>query len=173
MGLRFPPSGFTDRTAARAGVRYAGWLRRFAGVLIDSLIIYLIWQLIGLISGFVPHPFTNALYTLILILSFASVVDVLYATLCLDKLDGQTPGMKVMQIRCVPSAGHGRISFTQALVRSIAAVIVTDGLYLLSWRYSVAGLLLAVAYLWPLVDARRQTWWDHAADVVVMDNRGW
>jgi uncharacterized RDD family membrane protein YckC len=172
MGLRFPPSGFTDRTASRAGVHYASWLRRFAAVLIDTLIISLIWQLFGLLFGFVPAPFSHVLVTLLLFLSLFSIVDVGYATLCLDKLDGQTPGMRVMQIRCVPSAGHGRISFTQALVRSVVAVVVTDGLLLLASRSLLASLLLVIAYFWPLVDARHQTWWDHAADVVVMDNRG-
>lgn len=173
MGLRFPPSGFTDRTAARAGVHYASWLRRFVALLIDSLIILLILQLFGLIFSFVPNPFARALSSVLEIVSLASVIEVVYATMCLDRLDGQTPGMRIAQVRCVPSVGHGRISFTQALVRSVTSVVVTDGLYLLSWRYAVAGLLLAVACLWPLVDARRQTWWDHAADVVVMDTRGW
>lgn len=173
MGLRFPPSGFTDRTASRAGVHYASWLRRFAGFVVDALILYLILQLVGLVFSFVPNPFAGTLFRVLEVVSLGSVAEVLYATMCLDRLDGQTPGMRVAQIRCVPAVGHGRISFTQAVVRSLAAVVVVDGLYLASWGYPIAGLALVLVCFWPLVDARRQTWWDHAADVIVMDTRGW
>ncbi len=154
-------------------MHYASWLRRFRGFLVDLLILYLILTVIGLVFSLVPNPFASTLYRVLEVVSLASIVTCVYATLCLDRLDGQTPGMRVAQVRCVPAAGHGRISLTQAVVRSIASVVLVDGLYLASWGYPIAGFLLVVVCLWPLVDARRQTWWDHAADVIVTDTRGW
>jgi uncharacterized RDD family membrane protein YckC len=173
MGLRFPPSGFTDRTAARAGVRYASWLRRFAGALIDGLLISMINYLIGGIFSFAPSPFTSAVFTLFEILSLLSLISILYATLCLDKLHGQTPGMRVMQIRCVPAAGHGRISTTQAVVRSVAAAAVTSVPWFFANWIPLLWLVPIAAYLWPLVDSRHQTWWDHAANTVVLSDVGY
>jgi len=35
------------------------------------------------------------------------------------------------------------------------------------------GLASVVAWFWPLIDQRRQTWWDHLAATVVLDDRGW
>ena len=42
-----------------------------------------------------------------------------YDALCLAKLEGQTPGMRAVQIRCMPVAGRGGISMPQALTRSV------------------------------------------------------
>ena len=172
MGLRFPPSGFTDRTAALAGVQYASWLRRLGGAVIDGLLISMINYLLGGIFSFAPSPFTSAISTLFEILSVVSLISILYATLCLDKMHGQTPGMRLMQIRCVPAAGHGLVSMTQALVRSIAAVVVTTVPWFFASWFPALWLVPIVAYLWPLVDSRRQTWWDHAANTVVLSDRG-
>ncbi len=172
MGLRFPPSGFTDRTAARAGVRYASLLRRFAGAFLDGLLVSMINYIIGAVLSFAPSPFTSKLWPLIELFTFLSVIAITYQTLCLDRLEGQTPGMRVMQIRCVPVVGHGRISFAQALVRSISAAVLIDGIWFLTfWGQSWLVLVTLAAYLWPLVDSRRQTWWDKVARTVVLDER--
>jgi RDD family len=180
VGLRFPPSGFTDRTAARAGVRYASWLRRFGGAVIDALIVATINYLIGGIYSFTIGPIANSVLVTLALIALLSCTSIIYATLCLSKLEGQTPGMRAVQIRCTPVAGRRRITIPQALTRSIVAAFFTSTLPLFFLRPVLTGsvllaltLLDLVAWLWPLIDQRRQTWWDHVAATVVLDDRGW
>ncbi|HEY8080928.1 MAG TPA: RDD family protein [Acidimicrobiales bacterium] len=175
MGLQFPPSGFTDRTAARAGVRYASWLRRAGGVLIDLLILSMInYLIINVLVIITPtFPGVSGLWGIFVILSIFSVVDVVYATLCLTRLQGQTPGMRVMQVRCVHVSQRGRITMPQALTRSLVADLLVAIPLEFRFRYPYLVIVPLLAYLWPLIDQRRQTWWDHAAVTVVLDDRGW
>ena len=178
MGLRLPPSGFTDRTAALAGVRYASWLRRFAGAFLDALIVGMIEYLISHVLAFVVPPFANRTAALIVFIAVIAPIAIVYATLCLAKLEGQTPGMRLLQIRCTPVLGHGRLSMPQAFTRSLSAEVLLSAPLLLFGRFGALVSLLVVlvpfaAYFWPLVDARRQTWWDHIAATVVLDDRGW
>jgi uncharacterized RDD family membrane protein YckC len=176
VGLRLPPSGFTDRTAALAGVRYAGWLRRLGGLVVDILIILMIEYLIAGVLSFTGLHIPPGFYTVLYYLSIVSPVFLTYATLCLAKLEGQTPGMRLVQIRCVPVSGRGSITVAQAFTRSFVVALfftVPSLLYgrggaLVSWAVVVIPL---VAYLWPLIDSRRQTWWDHVAATKVLDDR--
>ena len=180
MGLHFPPSGFTDKTAGRAGVRYASWLRRFGGVAIDSLMIYTINYVIGALYSLTVGPVANGYVAGIVILAIVSSTAIVYNTLCLAKLDGQTPGMRILQIRCTPIGNRRRISMPQALTRSIAGALFTSSVTVVFVRpflpgaaeAGIAGLAL-VAWLWPLIDQRRQTWWDHLAATVVLNDAGY
>jgi len=173
VGLRLPPSGFTDRTASRGGVAYASWLRRAGGLVIDLLLLYMITTLFFIVLGaFTPALHVHLLAAIILFVVLGGI-SVLYATLCLTKLHGQTPGMRAVQIRCVPAAGRGSLSTAQALTRSVtAAVIITVPRVFGPPALVLLGVYLA-AYLWPLIVQRRQTWWDLAAATVVLDDRGY
>jgi uncharacterized RDD family membrane protein YckC len=173
MGLRLPPSGLTDRTAPLGGIAYAGWLRRFGAAFLDALLISMINYLLGGILSFTPSPLTSTAITLVEVISLLSVIAILYATLCLDRLHGQTPGMRLLQIRCIPVAGHGRISTSQAVVRSVSAVVLTTVPWFLAEWIPAIWVLVVAAYLWPLVDSRRQTWWDHLANTIVVNDRSW
>jgi uncharacterized RDD family membrane protein YckC len=180
MGLQFPPSGFTDKTAARAGVRYASWLRRFGGAVVDWLIVGSINYLILGFYGLTVGPILSPLVLTIVVLVLVSCTAIVYNTLCLAKLQGQTPGMRILGVRCVPVHGRRRISMPQALTRSVAGAVFTFSSPIVLVRgflpfWLDASLVLAslVAWLWPLVDQRRQTWWDHLAATVVLDDRGW
>lgn len=173
MGLRFPPSGFTDKTAARAGVRYASWLRRLAGVVLDGLLVNMIIYLLANLIGFLPDRITSLAFGAFVFLIEISGVSIIYATLCLERLHGQTPGMHLLGIRCVPDKGYGQLSFVQALTRSVCAVAVTAVPDYLSHWIGLIWLLPIVAWLWPLIDSRRKTWWDHLAATIVLDERSW
>jgi len=180
MGVQFPPSGFTDRTAARAGVRYACWLRRFGGALIDGLLISTINYLLANLYVFTIGAIASSTLVTVLLLVIVSSTAIVYNTLCLAKLQGQTPGMRILQIRCVPVHGRRRISVPQALTRSVAGAVFTASVPVLVLRaYLPASVDLALgaatvlAWFWPLIDQRRQTWWDHLAATVVLDDRGW
>lgn len=180
MGVRFPPSGFTDRTAARAGVRYASWLRRFGGAVVDALLVLTInWLFVTLYSITIGGLTTSVAASLV-VLAVVSSTGVLYSTLCLAKLDGQTPGMRVLQVRCTPLGQRRRITLPQALTRSLFGACFVSSVplsFVLPWLSGVPDLVLVLvilaAWLWPLIDQRRQTWWDHLAATVVLDDRGW
>ena len=66
----------------------------------------------------------------------------------------------------------------QAFTRSLSAEVLLSGPLLVFGRFGgLVSLLVVVvplaAYFWPLIDGRRQTWWDHVAATVVLDDRGW
>jgi uncharacterized RDD family membrane protein YckC len=180
MGLRFPPSGFTDKTAARAGVRYASWLRRFGGWAIDTLLILTINYVIGALYSVTIGPIANGLVVTIILIVVVSSTAIVYNTLCLAKLDGQTPGMRVLQIRCTPIGNRRRISIPQAFTRSLTGAIFTSAItvifvrpFLPGWGEAALGFFTVIAWFWPLVDQRRQTWWDHLAATIVLNDVGW
>ncbi len=181
MGVRFPPSGFTDRTAARAGVRYASWLRRFGAAVIDALLVYTInYILITLYSLSVGAVLLTSYRVYLVITIVLASTSIVYATLCLAKLDGQTPGMRVLQVRCTALGNRRRITIPQALTRSLVAAPLTSAAALLViYKYlppvpdTALFVIAAISWFWPLIDQRRQTWWDHLAATVVMDDRGW
>jgi uncharacterized RDD family membrane protein YckC len=173
VSLSFPPSGFTDRTAARSGVRYASWLRRGGGLLVDLLIISMINYLLVNLLSFAIGPIPNAVIYLLYWLSIVSVISIVYATLCLSRLDGQTPGMRVLQIRCVPVRQRGRVTGAQALTRSVFAELLVAIPWFFHGHYAYLEVLPLAAYLWPLIHKRRQTWWDMLAATVVLDEHGY
>ena len=180
MGLRFPPSGFTDKTAGRAGVLYASWLRRFGGWAIDTLLILTINYVIGALYSITIGAITSGVVVTLVVIAVISVTAIVYNTLCLAKLEGQTPGMRVLQIRCTPLGNRRRISIPQAFTRSIVGAIFTSSFavywirpFLAPSAEAVLGILTVLAWFWLLVDSRRQTWWDHLAATVVLNDRGW
>ncbi|HEV3211929.1 MAG TPA: RDD family protein [Acidimicrobiales bacterium] len=180
MGLRFPPSGFTDRTAARAGVRYASWLRRFGGWAVDTLLIITINYVIAALYTVTIGGITKSYVWTLILIAVVSSTAIVYNTLCLAKLEGQTPGMRVLQIRCTPIGNRRRISIPQAFTRSIVGALFTTSItvqfvrpFLAGWAEAALAVLTVLAWFWPLVDQRRQTWWDHLAATLVLSDGGW
>lgn len=178
MALKLPPSGFTDATAPIKGVRYAGWLRRAGGFLIDGLLLLTIQYLLGTIFSFAPNIFISGLYahpglaTAFYYVVMLGGVGAAYATLCLDRLHGQTPGMAAVRIRC-ETTRRGSLTLARCLVRSVTQSILVYGLLWFAYSGSPYRLLgdlgIAACFLWPVVDSRRQTPWDHVARTVVLD----
>ncbi len=180
MGLRFPPSGFTDKTAGRAGVLYASWLRRFGGWAIDTLLILTINYVIGALYSITIGSIGAGLVATIVLLVVISTTAIVYNTLCLAKLEGQTPGMRVLQIRCTPLGNRRRISIPQAFTRSIVGAVFTSSFavywirpFLAPAAETALGVCTLLAWFWLLVDQRRQTWWDHIAATVVLSDGGY
>jgi uncharacterized RDD family membrane protein YckC len=180
VGLRFPPSGFTDKNAARAGVRYASWLRRFGGWAIDTLLILTINYVIAALYSITIGTIGHGLVVTIVLIVVISATAIVYNTLCLAKLEGQTPGMRVLQIRCTPLGNRRRISIPQAFTRSIVGALFTSSItaywvrpFLAPGAEAALGVLTVLAWFWLLVDQRRQTWWDHLAATVVLNDAGY
>jgi uncharacterized RDD family membrane protein YckC len=67
---------------------------------------------------------------------------------------GQTPGMRVMGIKCIGQSTGQPIGFGLAIVRALAHII--------------DGVICSIGYLFPLWDAQRQTLADKIMSTVVV-----
>lgn len=67
---------------------------------------------------------------------------------------GQTPGMKLMQIKVVRDADGGPVSAGQAILRLIG--------------YWVSGFVFYVGYIWIFIDKRKRGWHDLIAGTIVI-----
>lgn len=135
----------TGPTAA-SGVR-AGFWRRFAGSLIDGIVLFVIGIFIAMaLKGAADRGVSAA-------------VSLLYFTLFVGARRGQTPGMMALGIRVIRLDGGGPIGYTRALVRWIGGI--------------VSAIPLFLGYFWMLWDKENQCWHDRfAGDVVVLVSAG-
>jgi len=67
---------------------------------------------------------------------------------------GATPGKRIVGIRVVDNATHGRINYRRAAVRRLV--------------YIVGGLAFYIGWLWVLIDPGNQALHDKAADTLVI-----
>ena len=67
---------------------------------------------------------------------------------------GQTPGMKMMQIKIVRDVDGGPVTSGQAILRLIG--------------YWVSGLVFYLGYIWIFIDKRRRGWMDLIAGTIVI-----
>jgi uncharacterized RDD family membrane protein YckC len=171
----FPPPG--DYAAmpgvprSTTGLPLASWGIRLGGVLIDGVLSF------GVSRGFdAAFRHTNALqihwtmtstanntvtrYNLsILAFILTTVVFVAYATLMIGGR-GQTLGMMAVGVRAVRAEDDGAVGYGRALGRAAFQIV-------LGWTV-IVGLLSG---LWPLWDAKRQTFHDKVARTVVIRSR--
>jgi uncharacterized RDD family membrane protein YckC len=68
---------------------------------------------------------------------------------------GQTPGMKMMNIRVVRDRDGGPVTGGQAILRLIG--------------YWVSGFVFYLGYIWILIDKRKRGWHDLIAGTVVVE----
>jgi uncharacterized RDD family membrane protein YckC len=69
---------------------------------------------------------------------------------------GQTPGMKMMQIKVVRDADGGPITSGQAILRLLG--------------YWVSGFVFYLGYIWIFIDKRRRGWMDLIAGTIVISS---
>jgi uncharacterized RDD family membrane protein YckC len=136
-----PPPGGTP--AGPSGPRADFWYR-LGGFLIDWVVLYVVSLLIGLLLR-------GNLVSQILI---SLAVGIGYSVYFIGSSSGQTPGMRVLNIRAVDAATGGRVDYGRAFVRYLVAI--------------VSGLVCYLGYLWMLWDPERQTWHDKAAGTFVV-----
>ena len=135
-----PPGGMP---AGPSGPRADFWYR-LGGFLIDWAILYVISLVIGLV-------FRGSLVSQILISVAAGIA---YSVYFIGSSSGQTPGMRVLNIRAVDAATGGRVDYSRAFIRYLIAL--------------VSGLVCYLGYLWMLWDPEKQTWHDKAAGTFVV-----
>lgn len=121
----------------------AGFWRRFAGSIIDALVVGVVTTILRYVLG----GTTGGLIGLLISLGYYTYFH---------GSTGQTPGDAVMSIRVVDFRdGTGApIGYGRAAIRWLVSI--------------VSGLVLLLGYLWMLWDGEKQTWHDKAAGSVVV-----
>jgi uncharacterized RDD family membrane protein YckC len=132
------------------GVGFAGHGARLVAYLVDLLIqaILSIGVTVLFIAGVAfPPLFVVAILGLLAI--SLGYFPYFWAT------SGQTPGMKMMNIKVVRDADGGPITSGQAILRLIG--------------YWVSGFVLYIGFIWIFIDKRRRGWHDLIAGTVVIE----
>ena len=133
--------GAVARSYGDASGPRAGFWRRFAGSVIDGLILFVV----NLILEAALKGAGSALGIL---------VSLAYFTLFVGAERGQTPGMSALGIRVISYDGAGTIGYGRALVRWLGGILSTIPIFL--------------GFFWMLWDKEKQCWHDKlASDVVV------
>jgi uncharacterized RDD family membrane protein YckC len=135
-----PPGG---PRAGPSGPRADFWYR-LGGFLIDAVILFLVGQVVGFV-------FSRNIVAVILI---GLALGIAYSVYFIGSGSGQTPGMRVLSIRAIDAATHGRVDYGKAFVRYLVAIVAQIPCYL--------------GYLWMLWDPEKQTWHDKAAGTFVV-----
>jgi uncharacterized RDD family membrane protein YckC len=124
---------------------------RLVGYIVDTLIVlaavFAIVIVFGLLATIVP-----AIGALGLIVGVV-VVPLAYFPYFWAKT-GQTPGMKMMNIKVVRDKDGGPITMGQAILRLFG--------------YWVSGLVFYLGYIWIFIDKRQRGWSDLIAGTVVI-----
>lgn len=162
-GYGYPESGKVD---AR-GRPYASWIKRVGAWLIDALVLSVVGAVITGVTGAqlmqvdkvtneVSFNVTGAAvgsWALVIVLSLA------YFAILEGGRSGQTVGKRALGIQVRDAVGGEPIGAGRALARRVLANVL--------WYLLIIPGLLDV--LWPLWDARRQTWHDKAVGSAVVE----
>lgn len=157
-GFGQPPPGHPEASSAQpvpspAGgppqEAYAGFWIRFAGALIDAVILGAVDSLLGAI---LPGGLGDTLVGPLSLISIA--LGAAYFGYLHSSKAGQTVGQLAVGIRLVNAADGGQVS---------------PGMAVLRWAMSyVSALPIVLGYLWMLWDPRNQTWHDKVASTYVV-----
>jgi uncharacterized RDD family membrane protein YckC len=140
----YPPPPQTEgppATGNASGPR-AGFWRRFAGLIIDLILLGIVNAILRAIIG----SGGGAILGL--------VVDIVYFTVLIGNSRGQTVGQMALGIRVIDFNTGGPIGYGRAFIRWLVAI--------------VSGLVIFLGYLWMLWDKEKQCWHDKAANDVVV-----
>jgi uncharacterized RDD family membrane protein YckC len=135
-----PPGG---APAGPSGPRADFWYR-LGGFLIDFVVLYVIGLVIGLV-------FSGNLVSQILISLAAGIA---YSVYFIGSGSGQTPGMRLLNIRAVDAVTGGRVDYGRAFIRYLVGIVSQLPCYL--------------GYFWMLWDPEKQTWHDKASKTYVV-----
>ncbi|GAA2719663.1 RDD family protein [Actinocorallia aurantiaca] len=158
------PYGF----AGGAYGAYAGWGSRFAATLVDGLIAGIPAGVLAGIGAAMSastleyDPVTGTTTTsggsgagiLLSLLGYAVAFAVMLFFLYQQGTTGQTPGKKLTNIRVISEQTGQPIGFGMTFVRYLAHIL--------------DGLPCYLGYLWPLFDAKKQTFADKVMNTVAV-----
>ena len=135
-----PFGAAAPRVKGPSGPRAGFWMR-FAEVLLDGILIWLVALVFAVIE---PALYRPAFW----------LVAIAYYTLLEGGWRGQTLGKRMIGIRVIDLARGGPIGYGRAFVRTVGRGL----------SFFVFGL----GYLWMLWDKEKQTWHDKIANPVVV-----
>ncbi|MDB1087095.1 RDD family protein [Streptomyces sp. ACA25] len=151
---QIPGQGYGNYGQGQAAVphAYAGWGGRFVARIIDFLIFYSVPVILMIIdsAGLEPGEAPGGLYYVGSLIMLAAWVFLGY----LVGTTGQTPGRKAVGIQVLKETTGKPLGFGMALVRMLLDV--------------VNSLPCLLGYLWPLWDAKKQTFADKIVGSVVV-----
>ncbi len=81
------------------------------------------------------------------------VIGVVYNWFFWTRMDGQTPGKRMMNLRVIKADGT-HLSDIDAVIRAVA--------------YHLSGIFFGLGYIWALFDDKRRTWHDLLAGTLVV-----
>jgi uncharacterized RDD family membrane protein YckC len=132
------------------GVEFATPGARLVGYLVDGLIQFglgLALVLVGTV-GLALLPIIG-----ILIYIVGGIALFLYFPYFWQR-SGQTPGMRLMQIKVVRDADGGPVTWGPAILRLIG--------------FWISGIVFYIGYIWVFIDKRKRGWFDLIASTVVI-----
>ena len=135
-----------------AGIRLAGFTRRFLALLADYLVVGILTDIIGFAYR-IGRGRTGAAMDLSAGFVVSFLLFAVYCTILLGE-NGQTLGKRLFAIRVLRSDGSS-LTYGRAFTRTL--------LYVVSF-FPFASL----GFLWALWDRRNQTWHDKLVDTVVV-----
>lgn len=83
----------------------------------------------------------------------ALVIAVIYNWFFWTRMNGQTPGKRMMNLRVIKADGT-QLSDVDAVIRAVA--------------YNISGLFFGLGYIWAFFDDKRRTWHDLLAGTIVV-----
>lgn len=127
-----------------AATAMAGFWIRFAGALIDAVLLGIVAFIIGTIIGMNSMNARQGL---------SYLLGAVYFTY-FHGTSGQSLGQKLVNIKVVDESTGGNIDYIRAFIRWLVSI--------------VSGLVILLGYLWMLWDPKKQTWHDKAAKTLVV-----
>ena len=120
---------------------------RFGSYIIDLIVINVIGAVLGCIFGFWYTIELEPVLDFICLLISAGYFTYFFG-------NGQTPGMKAMNIKLCGTDGTYPIGYGEGFLRWIGMII--------------SGLVMGLGFLWILIDENKQGWHDKLADTYVV-----
>jgi uncharacterized RDD family membrane protein YckC len=161
------PEDPVEPNLASYGLRLGGWLLDFVIVTVISVPLLIPFggvfhrtttESIGGNGAVTTHGISFGVHGAGLVVHF--VLLMLYGMLFVGSRRGQTPGMMLVGIRCIPAHdGNSSIGYAKALLRAFVEYLLAIAFFL-PWMIDM---------LFPLWDKRKQTIHDKAAGTIVVD----
>lgn len=145
-------------------MNYAGFFSRFIAWVLDGIIVSILAWLLGLILSPIIASTSdagNGMFGLIIgilglfLLLFLLFFQFVYFGYFWSK-NGQSLGMKLVNIRVVRSSEDTPLSFLRAGLRGTVG-------------YWISGFIFGLGYIWAAFDADKETWHDKLFDTWVIN----
>jgi uncharacterized RDD family membrane protein YckC len=153
-----PPPGYTPPPPGQPGMpaiapgSYASWGQRFAAYVLNVLPGIAIY-IVGIIVAAILGKIAGVLGGLVLLITWLAALATAFYTLYLEG-EGQSPGKAIMGIRVINEQTGNKIGGGMGIARQFVHVIDALPCY--------------IGFLFPLWDAKRQTFADKILNTVVV-----